>query len=198
MLSSVGQAFGAVSNSGRPVMEATRDLNGPMPISRAKAFLRAMPNKWRGVPYRFGGTTRRGIDCSAFVQAVYREVFNYELPRSTFGQAEVGERISRSELKPGDLIIFYSKYSGSRRHVGIYVGDNEFLHISSSRDRVVIDDLNRYDNAPGLSYLQARRVVKLDEDASTMEELFEPKVEEVPALTQKVMQRVILAGTLAF
>lgn len=198
VISTVGHALGAVAKTGKHVVRMATEIGPkPMPISRAKAFLRSMPEQWRGVPYRFGGTSRRGIDCSAFVQAVMDQVFDVEIPRSTVGQASVGVRVSKSELKPGDLILFYSRYSGSRRHVGIYVGDNEFLHISSTRNRVVIDNLDRYDNSPGLSFLQARRVVNLEEDNPEVLPADENPI-AIPMISTKVMQRVVMAGNMAF
>jgi len=197
---SVGSASAAVVETSRSVERLVMEMPGPkpMPISRAKAMLRAMPDKWRGVPYRFGGTSRRGIDCSAFVQQVVQDVFDVAVPRNTSGQSGAGERVSRSQLQPGDLILFSSRYSSSGRHVGIYVGDNEFLHISSTRNRVVIANLDSYGNSPGLRFSQARRVVKLDADEPNFELPEDTNPFTLPMIATKTMQRVVLAGNTAF
>ncbi len=85
---------------------------------------------WQGTPYRLGGTGRSGLDCSAFVQNLYGEVFNQRLARTTELQVEQGFQILPGELEPGDLIFF--KTGWKARHVGVYVGDNQFVHASTS------------------------------------------------------------------
>lgn len=85
---------------------------------------------WKGVRYRLGGSTRKGIDCSAFVQRTFREQFGLELPRSTSEQQETGKSISRAQLRTGDLVLFRAGSTG--RHVGIYLGNNQFVHASTS------------------------------------------------------------------
>lgn len=86
---------------------------------------------WRGTPHRWGGLSRSGVDCSGFVYVTYREVFGLRLPRDTRGQSRVGRGVSREELREGDLVFF--RIGPKKRHVGIYVGDGEFIHASSSR-----------------------------------------------------------------
>lgn len=61
---------------------------------------------WKGVRYRLGGSTKKGIDCSGFVQRTFREQFGLELPRSTYEQQEMGKSVSRSNLRTGDLVLF--------------------------------------------------------------------------------------------
>ncbi|BAU22807.1 hypothetical protein THC_0411 [Caldimicrobium thiodismutans] len=90
--------------------------------------------------YKLGGTGNGYLDCSAFVKLVYEEL-GINLPRSSLQQYQVGVPVERSELIPGDLVFF--KTNGKRiSHVGIYIGDNRFIHISSSRKRVSIDVLD--------------------------------------------------------
>ena len=93
--------------------------------------LRAAEADWRGTPYRYGGTSRKGIDCSAFVMTVYQDVFDLSLPRTTTAQVEVGEAVSPKALQAGDLVFF--RTSRKTRHVGIYLGDGEFAHASTSQ-----------------------------------------------------------------
>jgi cell wall-associated NlpC family hydrolase len=77
-----------------------------------------------------GGTTKKGVDCSGFVRAVYRNAFHVDLPRTTAGQIRVGIPVSRHALRPGDLVFFSPP--GYPRHVGIYLDNNRFLHASKS------------------------------------------------------------------
>jgi len=97
-------------------------------------------NDWRGTPYRLGGSSKRGIDCSAFTQVTYRQQFGLPLPRTTEQQAEYGQQVSRSEMVSGDLVLFKTGFSV--RHVGIYVGNGQFLHASTSRGVMI----SRLDN----------------------------------------------------
>lgn len=94
---------------------------------------------WKGVRYRLGGSTRKGIDCSAFVQRTFREQFGLELPRSTSEQQDSGKSISRSQLRTGDLVLFRAGSTG--RHVGIYIGNSQFVHASTSSG-VTISSMN--------------------------------------------------------
>lgn len=87
---------------------------------------------WKGVRYRMGGSSKNGIDCSAFVQRTFREQFGLELPRSTSQQRSSGQFVSRSKLRTGDLVLFTSE-GATGRHIGIYIGNNQFVHASSSR-----------------------------------------------------------------
>ncbi len=92
------------------------------------------------VPYRFGGTTFRGIDCSAYVQKVFG-LINIPLPRSAREQFKMGEPVEKAELSIGDL-IFFRTYARFPSHVGIYLGDNLFIHASSKDRKVTIDSLD--------------------------------------------------------
>lgn len=93
-----------------------------------------------GVPYKFGGGTRKGIDCSAFVQKVFG-FLSVDLPRTAREQFRFGEKIPKDDLKEGDLVFFktYAKYPS---HVGIYIGDNKFIHASSRDRKVSVSTLN--------------------------------------------------------
>ena len=119
----------------------------------ARSALYEQYQEWQGVPYRTGGESRRGVDCSAFMQLTFREQFAMQLPRDTDSQAHIGRAISSRQLRPGDLVFF--NIGRSTRHVGVMVEKNKFLHASSSKG-VMISDLNqpywqRY-------YWQARRL----------------------------------------
>ena len=107
-----------------------------------------------GVPYVFGGTTPYGFDCSGYVRYVFAQA-GVALPRMADEQYYYGSPISTSELRAGDL-VFFSTYTYGPSHVGIYLGDNNFINASSSRG-VVIDSLgNSYWSS---TYIGARRVL---------------------------------------
>jgi len=99
----------------------------------AKRLLRVV-NRYVGVPYQWGGTTRAGMDCSAFARAVFRETYGVELPRTVSQMFILGDMVEPLEsLRPGDLVFFRDTFSGAGvAHVGIYVGDGLFAHASSS------------------------------------------------------------------
>lgn len=94
---------------------------------------------WQGTPYRIGGSSSIGIDCSGFVQITYREQFGINLPRTTEQQLRIGQRISRAELQPGDLVFFRNG-----RHVGIYLEGHNFLHASTTRGVMISSLKNTY------------------------------------------------------
>jgi len=88
---------------------------------------------YRGVPYLWGGTTRAGMDCSAFTRAIFRETYGIELPRTVAQMYSLGEPVeSGGALRPGDLVFFRDTASGPGvSHVGIYVGNGVFAHASA-------------------------------------------------------------------
>ncbi len=120
-----------------------------------KAVLIPMAESALGVPYKFGGTTMEGFDCSGFVRWAYSYA-GVKLPRTAREQSKLGTAISdRNGLEVGDIVAFYNRKRGY--HTGIYVGDGKFVHSPSRRKKVQISKLsNPYFNN---SYLGARRVV---------------------------------------
>lgn len=115
-----------------------------------------------GVAYRFGGTSpSTGFDCSGFMQHIFRKAFAVNLPRTSAEQARVGTYVARSDLQPGDMVFF--RTHGSRiSHVGMYVGNNRFIHAPRTGKRIEIVSLsNKYWNA---RYATARRVKRNNAD----------------------------------
>jgi cell wall-associated NlpC family hydrolase len=94
-----------------------------------------------GVPYRRGGTNEStGFDCSGFVRSVFEQTVGKVLPRSASEQAAATEKIDKQDLQPGDL-VFFNTMRKTFSHVGIYVGDNKFIHSPRSGQRVRIEDM---------------------------------------------------------
>ncbi|NVD06699.1 hydrolase [Vibrio sp. JPW-9-11-11] len=108
---------------------------------------------WQGAPYRLGGTSINGVDCSAFVQVTYQQALGYRLPRTTKDQVKVGDEISYQQANVGDLVFF--KTAPKVRHVGVYLGNKQFMHASTSKGVII----SRLDNPYWASkYWHVRRV----------------------------------------
>jgi lipoprotein Spr len=84
---------------------------------------------WIGTPYRFGGSSKKGVDCSAFTKQLYSEVFNLDIKRNSRDIFSMVSPVGRDELKEGDL-VFFKIHSKSISHIGIYLGDGRFAHAS--------------------------------------------------------------------
>lgn len=122
---------------------------GAAPVSSNAVV--AYASNFLGTPYKWGGTTPAGFDCSGFTQYVYKH-FGINLGRSTYNQINDGYAVSRDELQPGDL-VFYGR-GGSPSHMGIYVGNGMYIHSPRTGDVVKISPYDRAD------YITARRVMK--------------------------------------
>jgi lipoprotein Spr len=85
---------------------------------------------WIGTPYRFGGSSKKGIDCSAFTKELYSEVFNLDIKRNSRDIFSMVSPVGKDELKEGDL-VFFKIHSRRISHIGIYLGNNRFAHASS-------------------------------------------------------------------
>lgn len=126
----------SISTSVNSVFEGAQNL-----VLNAMGFM--------GIPYRFGGATpEAGFDCSGFVQYVFRQAAGLVLPRSSFEQIRQGIVVARDELQVGDL-VFFNTMRATASHVGIYIGENRFIHAPSRGKTVEIVDITN-------SYWQAR------------------------------------------
>lgn len=95
-----------------------------------------------GVPYRFGGSSAdSGFDCSGFVRSIYQETVGHLLPRKALDQAQATEKIDKKELRPGDL-VFFNTMRRAFSHVGIYVGNGEFIHAPSRGKSVRVESMD--------------------------------------------------------
>ena len=116
----------------------------------------ATGKKYIGVPYVFGGTTPKGFDCSGFLQYVFKEN-GFIVPRLADEQYQLGKAVKTKELTAGDL-VFFTTYEAGASHCGIYLGQGQFLHTSSSRG-VRIDLLNNVYWAP--RFYGAKKIVEV-------------------------------------
>jgi cell wall-associated NlpC family hydrolase len=115
---------------------------------------------WKGTPYRFGMVDRgKGTDCSGFVGYVYKKIFHVDLPRQAADMALKGTRVSKNDLRFGDLVFLKNTYKGAKgaSHVGIFIGNNKMAHASTT-EGVTISDLTEkyYVN----HYDESRRVIR--------------------------------------
>ena len=139
------------SAASMPAAEASKPSSGVQTLlKRALALL--------GTPYRWGGTATNGFDCSGLVGYVFKSALGVELPRVSRDMANTGQRIDRSSLTAGDIVFF--KVHGTRvDHVGIYVGNGQFLHAPSTGKDVMVSRLDQgYWSG---KFMEARRVAGL-------------------------------------
>ena len=112
-------------------------------------------DEWWGTKYRYGGSDKNGIDCSSFTGKLITQIYNQAMPRTAIEQFRMTERITKDNLKEGDLVFFNTR--GSVSHVGFYLGDNYFVH-SSVHLGVVISSLT--DNYYGRKFIGGGRFYK--------------------------------------
>lgn len=132
----------------RQTVDVTTQVTQVDPGGEVRGFARsyagenpmvAQALRWLGTPYRYGGTTRRGIDCSALVQTAFRSC-GYKLPRTAATQAKVGVAVAPAQLRAGDRLYFSA--SGTRiDHTGLYMGNGLFVHASGSGRQVMVSNL---------------------------------------------------------
>ena len=147
---------------GLSTWESLKNFRGASSISRGRGnsrkaqILLSMARQYVGMPYVWAGRSPSGFDCSGFIYYVFDQL-GYGLPRMADGQFEVGIPVSRNSLEPGDL-VFFETYEPGPSHVGIYIGNDQFIHASSGAGHVTVTPLNKtyYRDR----YLGARRILK--------------------------------------
>ena len=129
-----------VAHYSKPIpLASTVDLTN---LSKVKSRLLTQYKDWKGTPYRYGGMSRNGVDCSAFVQDTFYSQLGYKLPRTTLTQIKAGSKVAKSDLKIGDIVFFKTGYKSL--HNGIYIGESEFIHASSSKGVTISNLDNQY------------------------------------------------------
>jgi cell wall-associated NlpC family hydrolase len=131
----------------------SRDRERPATPAQGKVIQTA--RSLVGTPYRYGGTTPQGFDCSGFIGYVYKKAARLSLPRTTEELARTGRPISPSELRPSDLVYF--EIERKSLHAGIYIGNGKFIHAPSSKGKVNIQRLDL--DYRKSRYLGARRIL---------------------------------------
>ena len=142
---------GSSSSSSTSANSSSTSASTSKIVSFAKKLL--------GKPYVWGAQGPNGFDCSGFTYYVYKNTAGITLPRTSSAQSRYGTRVSKSNLKPGDLVFFdtVGSNNGDVTHVGMYIGNNQIIHASSSQKKIVINNLNTsYYNK---TYVTARRVL---------------------------------------
>jgi cell wall-associated NlpC family hydrolase len=137
---------GAKATAAEPAGSRAVASAAPHVVSDRERRLREATDAWRGTPYKIGGTSKSGVDCSAFVRAIYKDVFGFELPRTAEEQERLGAMVERQRLESGDLVFFRTQGMGplfKSRHVGLYLGGGEFAQ-SSGRLGVTVTPLDNY------------------------------------------------------
>jgi cell wall-associated NlpC family hydrolase len=114
------------------------------PVRSNQSRLWQAAQSWLNVPYKFGGMDRNGIDCSALSGRLYRDVFGIELPRMAKDQMSGGTLVRQPWLKEGDLLFFRDDRGSFQDHVGVFLGDGQFIHASSSQGVIISDLFSAY------------------------------------------------------
>lgn len=135
-----------------PILATQPDSKDKRPATTRLDALSRYFEEWKGTPYRWGGASKKGIDCSAFTQNAYAQLFSHSLPRTTRQQLNQGSKVSMSTADQGDLVFF--KTGARLYHVGIYLGEKQFMHASASKGVVISRIDNPYWSA---RLLQIRR-----------------------------------------
>lgn len=136
--------------------------------------LTATTSKYIGVPYVYGGTTARGLDCSGFTQLVFSQL-GYDLSRTTATQYKQGKAVSKSDLQPGDLVFFNTTGKGVS-HVGISLGGNKFVHAGTSTG---VTEANLTSSYWANKYMGAKRVASFGESQKVVAAASSIEKEEV-------------------
>ena len=127
---------------------------GHQPVSGNVKEVLTYANTFTGVPYKFGGTTPAGFDCSGYIRYVFQKI-GFDMPRQADEQYTVGKKVEKNNLQPGDL-VFFETYEPGISHSGIYIGDGQFISATSSSG-VAVADID--DSYWGPRYVGAKRVL---------------------------------------
>ena len=138
----IGPAFAQSSTDAEPLPKTFVSTVSTAVVDKTETLINnAM--QLIGVRYRWGGNTpQSGLDCSGFVRYVFNDTFGFLLPRKSAQMSKVGLEIGKEELRPGDL-VFFNTMRHAFSHVGIYVGNNKFIHAPSKGKSIRVDDMTK-------------------------------------------------------
>ena len=109
-------------------------------INPARSRIVNVAKSTLGTPYKWGGNTRRGFDCSGLVKYVHKQALGINVPRTTAQQRDSSRTINYAQLQPGDMLFF--KTGAKTNHVGVYIGNRKFIHAPSSGKRVTVASMD--------------------------------------------------------
>ncbi len=128
-------------NKSQPSFKIAKQVN-LKDSNKVKSLILSQYRLWKGTPYEYGGVDFNGVDCSAFVQNTFRSKLGYAIPRTTRTQIKLGRKVSKKQLKVGDIVFF--KTGRNSLHNGIYIGQSQFVHASSSKGVTISNLENVY------------------------------------------------------
>ena len=158
-----GTEFSAVGPSTRQLTDSvggrasfSRRVHGARYTSKGERIAE-QASRYRGTRYRFGGDSKyKGFDCSGLVRGIYNDLHLEKLPHTSGQLYRMGKPVHLNELRPGDLVFFKNTYRPGISHVGVYAGDNHFIHAQNRRHGVTVTSLA--DPYYQLHYAGARRL----------------------------------------
>ena len=128
---------------GTTLMAQTKKVTGGFEdVLTTDTILNKFMEHWIGKPYKLGGNTERGIDCSQFNKRLYKDVYNKVLGEVAYKQWEQTQRLKKDSLMIGDLVFFRSKASPSGWHTGVFIGNSYFIHAANRYEGVKVSSLN--------------------------------------------------------
>jgi len=130
-----------LSSTSKPKETSFSDKLGcPLPVNYNKVFIEAI-TEWLGTPYSYGGNSKKGTDCSGFVQAVYKKVFNKIIEHNSLQISLKSRTIKAKELEQGDL-LFFKINKKQIDHIGMHIFESYFIHASTKKG-VIVSDLKQ-------------------------------------------------------
>lgn len=181
LLCSTFPALSQKSKSAVPEWDPSKiDRHAPLGSQAASQAL-----SYRGVPYHFGGQSRKGVDCSGLIQSAFKQ-WGILLPRTSVEQYQKGKTVPKTQIVPGDLVFFKNTYKRGVSHVGIYVGYNQFVHASSARGQVTVSSLS--DSYYTNHWAGARRIA-LDKPPNYVDDDSGDVLPDAHLLTEKAVKK---------
>ena len=149
--------LGLISCTGPNLIPGRFPSSNNKNLSEKQIQIKSYARGFLGIPYRYGGTTRNGMDCSGFVMRIYKDLYGIKLPHSANKLYRKGRKISLRIIRPGDLVFFRNGNWSKASHVGIYLDQGNFIHASSSRGVIISHLSEKYYKT---RFIGARRLIR--------------------------------------